>query len=131
MTQAQTFILVHPEARRRALECVRTAPDGYAVKVGEATRSLEANAAMWPILACFAKQKQWAVNGKLEWLTDEEWKAILTAAFEKESLRLASGLDGGVVMLGARTSKYGKKKFSDWLEFLHASAVALGVEVSY
>jgi hypothetical protein len=32
-------------------------------------------------------------------------------------------------MLGQRTSKYGKRKFSDWLEFLHAAAAIKGVVV--
>lgn len=32
-------------------------------------------------------------------------------------------------MLGLRTSKMGKRKFSDFLEFLHATAVDRGVLV--
>ena len=36
---------------------------------------------------------------------------------------------GGVVMLGKRTSKFGKKKFSEWIEFLHAEAAEQGVVV--
>lgn len=126
---SKTFILCHSEARNRALEAVRTAPDGWAVKVGEPTRNLEQNAAQWPILECFAKQKKWPVNGSLEWLSAEEWKDVLTAAFEKESVRLAQGLDGGVVMLGKRTSKFGKRKFSDWLTFLHATAAHFNIDL--
>lgn len=44
-------------------------------------------------------------------------------------LRLAIGLDGGVVMLGKRTREFGKKKFSEWLEFLHSTAIDRGVKV--
>jgi hypothetical protein len=117
---SRTFILNHSKARNRALEAVKQAPDGYAVKVGEPTRSLEANAAMWPILDAFAKQKQWPVNGKLEWISSEEYKDILT-----------QGLDGGVVMLGKRTSKFSKKRFSEWLEFLHATAAQFGIDTKY
>jgi hypothetical protein len=63
-------------------------------------------------------------------MSPEEWKDVLTAAFERESVRLAMAFDGpGVVMLGQRTSKYGKRKFSEWLEFLHASAAARDVVV--
>jgi hypothetical protein len=128
---SRTFILNHSKARNRALEAVKQAPDGYAVKVGEPTRSLEANAAMWPILDAFAKQKQWPVNGKLEWISAEEYKDILSAAFEQETVRLAQGLDGGVVMLGKRTSKFSKKRFSEWLEFLHATAAQFGIDTKY
>lgn len=93
------------------------------------TRTLEQNDAQWPILEAFAKQLQWSVNGDMVWMTSEEWKDVLTAAFDEEDVRLAKGLNGGVVMLGKRTSKFPKKKFSDWLEFLHATAALRGVIV--
>jgi hypothetical protein len=124
----QTFILVHDMARQRAVEAVRNAPHGFAVSVGEPSRSLDQNAAQWPILEAFSEQLQWPVNGKLTTLTKEEWKDILTAAFRKET-RVAMGLNGGFVMLGQRTSKFGKREFSDWLEFLHATAAERGVVV--
>ena len=128
--RGKSYRLVHATARRLALEAVRNAPDGYAVTVGEPTRSLDQNAAQWPILDAFEKQRQWAVNGELYWMTSEEWKDVLTAAFEGETKpRLAAGLNGGVVMLGRRTSEYGKKRFSEWLDFLNAAADELGVDV--
>lgn len=126
---ARTFILVHDQARRLALQAVQQAPDGFAVMVREPTRSLEQNSAQWPILEAFAQQLQWPVNGRMVQMTSEEWKDVLTAAFRKEQARLAMGLDGGVVMLGQRTSKFGKKEFSDWLEFLHSVAADRGVEI--
>lgn len=130
MSDKRHFVLSHDQARQNALRCVQDAPSGYGVTVAELTRSVEQNAAQWPILDAFSKQLQWPVNGRMEWLTDTEWKDILTAAFERESVRLAMAFDGpGVVMLGQRTSKYGKRKFSDWLEFLHAAAAARGVVV--
>ena len=130
MSDKRYFVLAHDQARQNALRCVQYAPSGYGVTVAELTRSVEQNAAQWPILDAFSKQLQWPVNGRMEWLTDTEWKDILTAAFERESVRLAMAFDGpGVVMLGQRTSKFGKRKFSDWLEFLHAAAAARGVVV--
>jgi hypothetical protein len=60
-------------------------------------------------------------------LTPEEWKDVLSSAFYREQARLAMGLDGGVVMLGARTSKMGKRVFGEFLEFLHATAADRGV----
>jgi len=123
----QSFRLVHDTARRLALEAVQKAPDGWIVVVQEPTRSLEQNAAQWPMLTAFSRQLQWPVNGALCWMTPEEWKDILTAAFKQENVRLAQGLNGGVVMLGDRTSKFGKKQFSEWLEFLHAVAADRGV----
>ena len=124
---SQSFRLVHDTARRLALEAVQEAPDGWIVVVQEPTRNLEQNAAQWPLLTAFSQQLQWPVNGALCWLTPEEWKDILTAAFKQENVRLAQGMNGGVVMLGDRTSKFGKKQFSEWLEFLHAVAADRGV----
>lgn len=125
----QTFVLVHETARKRALAAVTTAPNGFVTVVCEPTRNLDQNAAQWPILQAFSDQLVWPVNGKMEKLTPDEFKDILTAAFRRETVRVAMGLDGGMVMLGARTSKFSKRKFSEWLEFLNATAADRGVEL--
>lgn len=126
----QTFTLVHATARARAVEAVRSAPEGMVVEVKEPTRSLDANAAMWPILHAFSEQLEWPVNGAMTKLDPEEWKSVLTAAFRNETARIAMGLNGGVVMLGARTSKFSKREFSEWLEWLHMVAAERGVDLS-
>lgn len=131
MKEKRIYRLVHDEARQRAANDCMTAADGWVVTIQEPTRSLDQNAAQWPILQAFADQLQWPINGKLCWISKEDWKDILTAAFKAETVRLAMGLDGGMVMLGQRTSKMGKKEFSDWLEFLHATAADRGVELDY
>jgi hypothetical protein len=124
------FRLSHPEARRRAAQHCMEAAEGLMVTFAEPTRNLDQNAAMWPILEAFAQQLDWPVNGRMVKLDAEAWKDLLTAAFERESVRLAMALDGsGVVMLGRRTSQYGKRKFSEFLEFLHATAADRGVVV--
>ena len=129
MNTKRIFRLVHPEARRRAMACVADAPEGYVVTVQEPTRSTDQNSAQWPILEAFAEQLQWPVNGAMVSLSAEEWKDVLTSAFQGETVRLAMGLNGGVVMLGLRTSQMGKRRFSEWLEFLHATAAERGVIV--
>lgn len=125
----QTFILTAPPhpARQLLARALNSMPDGYAVTISEPSRTLEQNAAMWPILACWSKQKQWPVNGVMTTLNPEEWKIVLTSAFRKETLRIAQGLDGGMVLLGASTRNFGKKEFSDWLEFLHAASAEHGI----
>lgn len=127
----RTFVLAHSEARRNAMQAVQNAPEGHVVTLSLPTRSLQANAAQWPILQAFADQLEWPVNGKMERLSAEEWKDILTAAWKRETVRVAMGLDGGMVMLGQRTSKFSKAQFSDWLEFLNATAVLRNIDVSY
>lgn len=131
MSDKRRFILSHAEARRRAMACVAEAPDGYAVTVAEPTRTLEQNAAQWPYLAGFAQQVTWPVNGERVKMDEDEWKDVLTAAFQGETVRLAMGLNGGVVMLGLRTSQMGKRRFSEWMEFLIATAAMRGVTPVY
>lgn len=121
------FILRSESIRRRAQEALWDAPDGHQVTLSEPPRTLDQNAAQWPILEAFSKQLQWPINGQLTHMAPEEWKDVLTAAFRRETVRVAMGLDGGMVMLGSRTSKFKKKEFSDYLEFLNATAALRGV----
>lgn len=127
----QIFVLQpspHP-ARANALEAVRNAAEGMCVEIKERTRSIEQNSAQWPILQAFSEQLQWPVNGQMVYLSADEWKTILTAAFKQETVRLAMGLNGGMVLLGYRTSQFGKREFSEWLDFLFSVAAERGVVV--
>jgi hypothetical protein len=127
MNDSRIFGLVSEQARKNCAHFAMTGPEGWIARFSEPTRSHAQNAAQWPILEAFAKQLKWPVNGSMAELSADEWKDILTAAFQGDTVRLAMGLNGGIVMLGLRTSKMGKKQFSDWLEFLHATAALRGV----
>jgi hypothetical protein len=129
MSEKSRFILAHAEARTRAMAAVATAPPGYVVTVQEPTRNLEQNALLWVLLQAFAEQLTWPVNGSMVKLTPEEWKDILSAAFKRESQRVAMGIDGGMVMLGLRTSQMGKRQFAEFIEFIQSVAVDRGVEL--
>jgi hypothetical protein len=94
------------------------------------TRSTDQNAAQWPILEAFAKQLKWPVNGRMVYMDKTDWKDVLTAAFKREHVRIANGLEGGVVLLGMRTSKMKKDEFSEWLDFLKATAAMRGVDIA-
>lgn len=123
------FILAHPEARRRAIACVAEAPAGYVVTVTEPTRNSTQNAMLWALLTAFSEQLEWPVNGRFIKMDPESWKDVLSAAYKGETVRVAMGLDGGVVMLGLRTSKMGKREFAEFVEFILATAADRGVEV--
>jgi hypothetical protein len=92
--------LTGPLARAAAVRRVHDAPDGYVVTIKEPNRSLEQNAAQWPLLEAFAEQLEWPVNGAMTRITADDWKDILTAAFRNERPRVAMGIDGGMVLLG-------------------------------
>ena len=116
-------------AKKAACREVMAAPEGHVFTLGEPNRTLEQNAAQWPILEAFAQQLDWPINGQMTKITADDWKDILTCAFRNEQPRVAMGLSGGMVLLGQRTSKFGKREFSEWLEFLWATANERGVIV--
>lgn len=128
MSDRRYFKLAHDQARRLAADLCLTAPEGWIAKFCEATRTLDQNAAQWPILQAFAEQAEISINGAMTKITDEEWKDVLTAVFRGESGRVAHW-EGRMILIGSRTSKFKVKEFSDWLEFLHATAAQKGVVV--
>lgn len=126
----RVFVLSHSMARANCEKAVHDAPEGYKVTIQEPSRSLDQNAALWPILEAFADQLMWPINGVMTKLLAEDWKDLLTAAFRGENVRVCPSLSGsGMVMLGMRTSKMSKREFSDFLEFLHHVAADRGVVV--
>jgi hypothetical protein len=126
-----TFILApspHP-ARQNAIRAVQDAPDGWMVQISEPTRSGEQNNAQWPYLEGFAQQKQLCINGSMVNVTADDWKDVLTGCWNGE-MRMAA-FDGKIIMLPQRTSKMGKRVFSEWMEYLIAMAAQSGVEPVY
>ena len=93
------------------------------------TRTQAQNRLMWPLLTVFSNQLLWPVNGAMVKMEPEDWKDVLSAAFKGETVRLAMGLNGGVVMLGQRTSKFSKAQFAEWIEFLYATAADRDVKL--
>ena len=108
-----TFVLVHDLARKGAVQAVQAAPDGYIVLIKEATRTLEQNAKLWPLLTDISKQVIWYG----QYLSNDEWKDVFTASLTKA--KVVPGLDGGFVVCGQRTSTMPKKLFSDLIELIY------------
>ena len=125
----QTFVMAHAQARQNAVQAVRDAPEGHVVTIAEPSRSLGQNAAQWPYLAGFAAQKQLCINGVMQTVTDDDWKDVLTATWNGE-MRMAV-FDNKIIMLPQRTSKMGKRVFSEWMEYLVAMAAQTGIEPIY
>jgi hypothetical protein len=125
----KTLRLNNAQSRSAACGYINDAPEGYVVTIGEPSRTLDQNAAQWPILQAFSDQLEWPINGAFQKITPDDWKDILTCAFRNEQPRVAMGLTGGMVLLGQRTSKFSKREFSEWMEFLWATAADRGVTV--
>lgn len=123
------FVLVNPAVRERAKAAIDAAATGQVVRVSDPTRTLEQNSKLWPMLQDIARQVPWNVDGQLRLIEDTDWKEILTAGLRKTQ-RVAQGIDGGFVLLGARTSKMGVKEMSELIEFVYWFGAEKGVEWS-
>ena len=129
----------NPKAAQVCESAIQHMRDCYAsgqpfeIVIQEPKRTLDQNAAMWPTLTDFSRSLDWPHTRNSLWVVDKmgpgSWKAVMTAAFEGRS-EMAQGWHGEMVMVGASTSKYGKKKFGDLLTFLHAEGSERGVQFS-
>ncbi|QHJ85810.1 MAG: hypothetical protein [Bacteriophage sp.] len=97
------------------------------VRPAKAKRTLEQNSKMWAMLNDLSNQKQWVVNGLLQKITPTDWKDLLTACLRQE-MRVAEGINGGVVLLGRRTSRMTVKEMSDLIELMHSFGAENGIK---
>jgi len=85
-------------------------------------RSLNQNRMMWANLEDIAQQVVWyGVK-----LTKEEWKDVLTAALKKQ--KVVPGIEGGFVIIGARTSKMTVPEMTELIELSTAFGTQQGVK---
>jgi len=125
----QVFILSHERARRNAIQACVAAPAGYRVEIKPRTRSLAQNDMLWSILTDISRQVEFVVNGALVKVSPEEVKDILTAGLRRE-IRMAMGINGGMVLLGQRTSKMTVAEMTQLIELAYAFGNERGVEWS-
>ena len=85
-------------------------------------RSLSQNRMMWANLEDIAQQVVWyGVK-----LTKDEWKDVLTAALKKQ--KVVPGIEGGFVVIGARTSKMTVPEMTELIELSTAFGTQQGVK---
>lgn len=126
MTDKQLFRLINIDVRRRAANAVMSAPEGHIVRVTPPTRSLEANAALWAMLADVSAQVVW--HGRK--LDSESWKHVFSSSLQKQDV--VPNLDGtGFVVMGISTSKMTKREMSDLLELIQSFGAQQSVKWSY
>jgi hypothetical protein len=117
---------------RLAYQCATEMASGAAVEVVlrpvKSRRSLEQNAMLWALLSDVSRQVMWVVDGRETKLDPESWKDIFTASLTKE-MRVAQGIDGGVVLLGRRTSKMTVAEMADLITLIQAFCAERGVRL--
>ena len=92
------------------------------VRPVKSRRTLEQNAKLWAMLGDISRQVEWPVNGVMQKLDAEDWKSLMTAAARQE-VRMAAGIDGGVVMLGVSTKRMTVRELGDVIECMYAFGV--------
>jgi hypothetical protein len=127
----RTFAFDPANPRRESVlefmcECIRTAGQKLEIRVSDPTRTLEQNSKLWACLSDIARQVQWPVDGKLQFLSPEDWKDVLSAGLHKEQ-RVAQGIEGGFVILGQRTSQMSKRQLAELIEFIQYFGAEKGV----
>ena len=109
-------------ARQAAISHILSAPEGYFVKISEATRTLEQNALLWPLLEKVSE----GVNWYGQKLTSEEWKDVLSASLKRT--KVVPGLDGGFVVCGQSTSRMTRAEMCELHELMEAFGAQQGVK---
>jgi hypothetical protein len=92
-------------------------------------RSDAQNRLLWKLLGQISEQLEWAVDGRIQKLSAEDWKHILSAGVHKHQ-RVAMGIDGGFVILGQYTSKMTVEQMADLLTFVIWFCDEKGVKLS-
>lgn len=113
------FVLSHSEARRRAVEAIREAPDGHEVRVSEPRRSLDANARLHAMLTEIAQTMTY--QGKR--LPMECWKALFVSAHSiatKQGGEVMVGMEGEFVAIRESTATMSKARASSLMEYIEA-----------
>jgi hypothetical protein len=127
----RTFVIIDEQSKFFATEAVKNLSyeKRMVVTIEPETRTLANNRAQWPVLNAIAEQVPWPVNGAMCKLTGEEFKQILTAAWRNETVRVAQGVDGGMVLLGHRTREFKREEWGEWMEYLNWFAAEKGVKI--
>jgi hypothetical protein len=134
MSDKRSFILAHPEARRRAMACVADAPAGYAVEVREPTKKRIQEERYHAMIGDIAKQmehigRKWDADDMKRLLIDEFADQMRAAGTPlHHDGRVVPSLDGRrIVQLGIQSSDFYVKEASQFIEFLFALGAERGI----
>lgn len=125
----RVLILSHSEARRRAIEAIHEAPDGFVVTISEPTRNSAQNSRFHAICEDLAKSE-------LTWCDKKrsaaEWKVLLVSAHAvatNEGSEIVVGLEGELVSVRESTALMSKKRGSSLIEYACSFCAQNGIEI--
>jgi hypothetical protein len=123
-----TVILTNDAVRRQFCAWVMKAPPRTVASLKGVKRSIPQNSRLWAMLTDVARQATWA--GKKR--TTEEWKDLFTGAVKSAAggLEAVPGLEGGLMILGLRTSEMSVAEMADLQTYIEAWGANNGVTFS-
>jgi hypothetical protein len=139
MSEPRFFVMAHPQARSRAIDAIKDAPDGWHVRLQPPLKSRPQEEKYHAQIGDIADQ--WLYLG-VKWSRDD-MKRILVNGFKEDTkddhelsecwramgeLKAIPGMRGGLVVLGDQTRKFPKKLASAFVEWLYALGAEIGVE---
>lgn len=111
------YILSHAQARARAIQAVKDAPDGFSVKISEPKRNGDQNAKFHALCGDIAKSGiKWAGKER----TAAQWKVLLVsghAVATKEHADIVPGIEGEFVNIRESTALMSKARSSSLIEY--------------
>ena len=124
-----TLRLLTDAIRERAIQFIRNAPVGWIVTISEATRTLEQNSLLWPLLTEISRQAKWH-NLKMD---NDSWKAVfvteIKARYNEETKLIPNYRGTGFIdVSGASSRVLPKRQFSDLIELIYSFGAENGVK---
>lgn len=126
--EKQVFRLAHSEARRRAVQALMDAPDGWKVTIQEPNRTLDQSAKFHALCGDIAR-------AKVPWMgkprSAEQWKVLLVsghAVATQEGAEVVPGIEGEFVNIRESTALMSKKRGASLIEYVLAFCAAHGVK---
>lgn len=128
--ERKRFIIVNERIRRNAVDAILRAPEGSAVAVGPASRSLDQNAKFHAICTDVANSPMtWA--GKRR--TAEEWKVLLVSGHTKATegeVEFVPGLEGEFVNIRESTARMSVKRAASLITYAIAFCDTNGIHLT-
>ena len=119
MSDSKHFRLVHAEARQRAIQAIKDAPDGYLCKIRPPTRSLDQNAKLHALFSDLAEQC--THYGRR--LTADQWKVLMISGHSIATglgVDLVPGVEGEMVNIRESSASMTVQRMTSLIEYIHA-----------
>lgn len=126
MSEKRVFRIT-PTNRRHIAEQVSNLPEGYVIKAGPPTRSLEQNAMLHAMFCELAKQAKYMGRA----LTAYQWKNLLISGHSIAvglAPEIVPGIEGEFINLRESSAQMTIARMTSLIEYIHAWAAENGIQ---